>query len=883
MANINKIKLPDGVEYEINDARIPSDEAPATKEWVEEQGFGVGESSPTVIDVVTLPTVDIQSDALYRRYSCLYYYGYTLQENDRSLEKYMNCSVVSRLEDVTDLEKAMPLDDSSQLVTYYDISRQNAFGFSTYELDATAVLTTIDGYWYPVEAFFVKMNLPYAGIITELPSAIEQMINAVDAEEKQYYLLVQPLLFSYVGDAWQLINNYSIYLPFSKFVDEHASTWTVPDIWQEMIKNHFTSTSFYTNNKWVDFGTGHNNFIPVECYSRYSHPVFKEENVAETAIKYYFKGNYTQDFPQQDRTYIAVIEGYLNNEDWTLTTSDTEGIGGSRFIILYSEEGTLHEKDMSAILAAAQSGSVNSVVAMYNNKILTFTTFSMDPESSQMVSISFDETESYILMIDQSSGAYTIAQSPFTPGKLTGTSGQLSSEKEGNVLFSKAVSGSGLIVQVSETTCLFFSSFTVTNEATMVSSTRVNGKNYDFTINLATLAWSIEEEASGGEVDTSNLVDLTSVQTISGQKTFSNGINLSNSGYSSGVSWNYTAQETFLTSEENGVDAGAFTIKNNGRLYVAPHGGSSAASELIVAGAGRGNTSYTNGAIVRTPYNGTPISLTLPSAAGILATQEWVQAQGYGGGSSIDTSDLQVKKLSLLDPGNSVAGYLAPQTSYGGLQLSAKTFVPRIVPTDNIHDTVGQTSPYTTQLLEGGIVLNTSYSETNLDGVIRLIFPTDRLTDQTFATREWVNDRQWNDSNGELGRVLIDADHIELTLGDQIAGIFITQNDGIYDTTIWGDSINLAGPVNYISLGDTGWIEHDGACVTIGDSANLYLFCADGDSTIDMSDVAINYYANLHSFRGDITAQRSGETTPSKVMAAADFTYTDNILTIKLS
>jgi hypothetical protein len=123
------------------------------------------------------------------------------------------------------------------------------------------------------------------------------------------------------------------------------------------------------------------------------------------------------------------------------------------------------------------------------------------------------------------------------------------------------------------------------------------------------------------------------------------------------VSWNYTAQETFLTSEENGVDAGAFTIKNNGRLYVAPYGGSSAASELIVSKIGGGNTSYTNGAIVYTPYNGTQTSLTLPSAAGILATQEWVQAQGYGSGGSIDTSDLQVKKLSFLNPANSVSGW----------------------------------------------------------------------------------------------------------------------------------------------------------------------------------------------------------------------------------
>lgn len=39
MSNINKIQLPDGVEYEINDARVPSDKTPATQEWVNEQGY----------------------------------------------------------------------------------------------------------------------------------------------------------------------------------------------------------------------------------------------------------------------------------------------------------------------------------------------------------------------------------------------------------------------------------------------------------------------------------------------------------------------------------------------------------------------------------------------------------------------------------------------------------------------------------------------------------------------------------------------------------------------------------------------------------------------------------------------------------------------------
>lgn len=134
-----------------------------------------------------------------------------------------------------------------------------------------------------------------------------------------------------------------------------------------------------------------------------------------------------------------------------------------------------------------------------------------------------------------------------------------------------------------------------------------------------------EAEISGlpnGEIDTSNLVTLNGTQTISGQKTFSNAVNLSNSGYSGGKTWNYTVQETFLTDDENNVSAGAFTLKNNGKLYVAPQG--STASELIVAKAGAGNTSYTNGVITRTIYNGTSTSLAIPTTTGTIATQEWV-------------------------------------------------------------------------------------------------------------------------------------------------------------------------------------------------------------------------------------------------------------------
>ena len=39
MSSINKIQLPDGIEYEINDARIPSNETPVTQEWVEDQNY----------------------------------------------------------------------------------------------------------------------------------------------------------------------------------------------------------------------------------------------------------------------------------------------------------------------------------------------------------------------------------------------------------------------------------------------------------------------------------------------------------------------------------------------------------------------------------------------------------------------------------------------------------------------------------------------------------------------------------------------------------------------------------------------------------------------------------------------------------------------------
>lgn len=234
--------------------------------------------------------------------------------------------------------------------------------------------------------------------------------------------------------------------------------------------------------------------------------------------------------------------------------------------------------------------------------------------------------------------------------------------------------------------------------------------------------------ATGGSVDTSNFVDLASTQNITGTKNFST------------IGFNHTYDGLFgslkaATSADKGVQCDNTFLAT----VFAPTKSISDASITSSSNGTYGYTAYCNKGISVYGNQGMFYKLLLPlDADGTLATQEWVTANvSGGGGGSVDTTNFKVDKLTFTYR-DTEQGYIAPQTTYGGIQFSTKTFVPSLIPTKSIDDNASQVSSYNTQLVQGGVLLNTNYSSENTDGVTKLKYPTDRLDDQTFATREWV-------------------------------------------------------------------------------------------------------------------------------------------------
>ena len=262
------------------------------------------------------------------------------------------------------------------------------------------------------------------------------------------------------------------------------------------------------------------------------------------------------------------------------------------------------------------------------------------------------------------------------------------------------------------------------------------------------------------DIDTSNFVTLTDAQDITGTKNFS------------AVGFNHTYGGLFgtlraATSADKGVQCDNILLATK----FAPTQSIDDANITSSSNGTYGKTAYCDKGISVYGNNGSFNKLLLPlDGEGTLATQEWVTANASGGG-SVDTTNFKVDKLTFTYR-DTEQGYIAPQTSYGGLQFSTKTFAPSLIPTKSIDDSASQVSPYSTQLVQGGVILNTSYSSENTDGVTKLKYPTDRLDDQTFATREWVQAQGYGSGGGG-------SDIKSFT----ITGSDITSSSGTYSLT----------------------------------------------------------------------------------------------------
>lgn len=172
----------------------------------ESEGGGESESSPTIIDVATLPTENINPNVIYRVPSCVYYYGLYIQSDVKTSDYWFIAHPVESLPEVGN--PAVVFDSSGTPIgveTYYNIQDGENYGY----IDETlSQVFSVPVGWYPVSQLFAVANYQYGGIVSEMAAGY----NA----DGIFRLLVQPMLYVYKDGKWTMLNDYSIYFGANK-------------------------------------------------------------------------------------------------------------------------------------------------------------------------------------------------------------------------------------------------------------------------------------------------------------------------------------------------------------------------------------------------------------------------------------------------------------------------------------------------------------------------------------------------------------------------------------------------------------------------------------------------------------------------------------------
>ena len=118
-------------------------------------GGGGDSNSPAIIDVVELPTENIQEDKFYRLLS-----GKCVVNRDVQIGFHVYCFE-------TLPESGIPVTDAEQTEThsYYNASDGEVYGYID---DMLSMGTGVPVGWYPAATLFGAFNLPYSGIITDI-------------------------------------------------------------------------------------------------------------------------------------------------------------------------------------------------------------------------------------------------------------------------------------------------------------------------------------------------------------------------------------------------------------------------------------------------------------------------------------------------------------------------------------------------------------------------------------------------------------------------------------------------------------------------------------------------------------------------------------------
>lgn len=148
-------------------------------------GSGGSGSSVAIIDVNELPTVDINTKAIYRLTSASFYYNTVKADaND------MYCYVVDSLP--SNGEQAYNPSGTPIVVAYYNKADGSAYGYVTSALSSSMGVPVG---WYPATTLFGAFNNSFSGVVT---SKTEMR------ESNTCYLFVESYLCAY-NDGWHRV------------------------------------------------------------------------------------------------------------------------------------------------------------------------------------------------------------------------------------------------------------------------------------------------------------------------------------------------------------------------------------------------------------------------------------------------------------------------------------------------------------------------------------------------------------------------------------------------------------------------------------------------------------------------------------------------------
>jgi hypothetical protein len=143
-----------------------------------------GGGGAAIIDVIALPTENIDEDSFYRLLTCTMIFNYTKQYQHR-------CICVDGLpatgEPVT--------TNMVNITAYYNLQDGNAYGY------VDSFVSSVSGApvgWYPAEMLFAQFGMAYGGVVTDIMAAEQENTN---------YFLLEYILYSYKDGLWTPANN----------------------------------------------------------------------------------------------------------------------------------------------------------------------------------------------------------------------------------------------------------------------------------------------------------------------------------------------------------------------------------------------------------------------------------------------------------------------------------------------------------------------------------------------------------------------------------------------------------------------------------------------------------------------------------------------------